>query len=90
VAANKAVVKRIDEANAWIRKYFRVASFSRGEEKFISKTKTASIFISRPTQAMNQEEAETAKIGPATKRLKNIVFQGRMIIQKGNDSIAGI
>lgn len=84
VAANKAVDKRIEDANAWIKKYFNVASFSRGEEKFINNAKIASIFISRPIQAMNQEEAEIDKIGPIIKSLKKSAFQGRISIQKGN------
>jgi hypothetical protein len=89
-AASKTVDRRIEEANAWMRKYFKVASFSRGEEKFISKAKTASIFISRPTHTMNHDEAEIEKIGPMIKRLRKIAFQGRISIQKGNISILGI
>jgi hypothetical protein len=34
--------------------------------------------------------AEIDRIGPIIKRLRKIAFQGRMSIQKGNDSILGI
>lgn len=90
VAAKRAEVNRIEEAKAWIKKYFNVASFSRGEEKFINNANTANILISSPTQAINQEEAEIAKTGPIKRRPKNKAFQGRINIQKGNYSIFGI
>jgi hypothetical protein len=38
---------------------------------------------------MNQEEAEIENRGPKIRRLRNRIFQGR-IIQKGNYSIVGI
>lgn len=56
----------------------------------MSNVKIANIFISRPIQAINQDEAEIAKIGPEIRRLANKIFQGRISIQKGNNSIFGI
>jgi hypothetical protein len=39
---------------------------------------------------MNQDEAEIARIGPIIRRHKKVAFQGRISIQKGNNSIFGI
>ena len=90
VVANKLIIKRIEDAKAWIKKYFSVASFSRGQEEFINNAKIASMLISRPIHAISHEEAETEKIGPRMRSLRNRAFQGRTNIQKGNYSIFGI
>lgn len=50
-----AIIRSMD-AVAWVRKYFVAASVDRGLCSFVNRGIIASIFISNPTQAINQCE----------------------------------
>lgn len=51
-----AAIMRSIDAVAWVRKYFVAASVDRGLCSFVNSGIMASIFISNPTQVMNQCE----------------------------------
>lgn len=78
----KAEKIKIAEANAWTRKYFNDASEFRGDLSLKERAKRDKILISRAIHAVNQEEAETAKIVLDTKKNKNINFQGIIKIKR--------
>jgi hypothetical protein len=80
----------IEEASAWIRKYFSVASELRGDFSYKNKAKRERTLISKPIHAINQEEAETAKIELIIKENLNKIFQGRIRIKRRTRSIVGI
>lgn len=78
----KAEKIRRDEAKAWIRKYFNVASEFRGDLSLKERTKRDRILISRAIQAINQEEADMVIIVLVTKKNININFQGAIKIKR--------
>lgn len=62
-----ALIIRIIDAVAWIRKYFDAASVDRGFAFFIKIGIIASMLISRPTQASNQCELRSVTSVPENK-----------------------
>ena len=79
---DKALEIKIAEARAWTKKYFNVASELREEGPDINKASKASILISSPIHAINQEEAEIAKSDPKIMMKINNNFQGRIRIKR--------
>lgn len=78
----RALEIRIADAKAWTRKYFNVASEFREEGLDRNKASRASMLISKPIHAINQEEAEIATNDPRVKINKNKNFQGRIKIKR--------
>ena len=66
------------------------ASAFRGDLLSIKIAKTATVLISSPTQAINQEGADTAITEPEINNKKNKSFQGRIRIKRRSISIVGI
>lgn len=54
----------------------------RGEVVYRKRANTDMRLISKPIQAMNHEEDETAKIDPKIIKQKNTNFQGRTRIKR--------
>lgn len=64
----------IEDPSAWIKKYFKAASEENLFFSEIIKGMNEIRFNSRPAQAENQKELETARIEPSIKvKIKNIL-----------------
>lgn len=78
-----AIIKSMD-AVAWVRKYFVAASVDRGLCSFVSSGIIASIFISKPTQVMNQCELVITTRVPeiivvnTSERIAGLISTGRI------------
>jgi len=62
----------IREAIAWVRKYLMAASVVGGFSLLRRRGINLIRLISSPSQAVNQEEADTVKIVPEIKLAKNM------------------
>lgn len=72
----------MEEAKAWIKKYFRIDSEFRGDEECKAKARKANKLISRPIQATSQEEADIVTKEPEIRRRKKSNFHGRINIKR--------
>jgi hypothetical protein len=81
-AANTTVNKRVAEAKAWIKKYFKEASVVIKLEELVIKGIKDRRLISRPTQAPNQEFAEILIIVPLKRVKMNKSLVGLLITRK--------
>ena len=65
---------KIEEAKAWVKKYFNLASDVYKLFEFIHKGMKDKRLISRPIQTLNQEEEEILIIVPAIREVKNNIL----------------
>lgn len=65
---------KIEEARAWVRKYFNLASDVNKLLEFIHKGMKDKRLISSPIQTLSQEEDEMLIIVPAIKEDKNNIL----------------
>lgn len=72
---------KIDDAKAWVKKYFSEASVDINLSSLIRGIK-ANKLISKPIQALNQEFAEIEIKVLEIKIVKNIIFERLFIIKK--------
>lgn len=82
IIAKIADLTKTAEARVWIKKYFKVDSATRGDLECKNKAKRETILISNLIQAINQEEADAARIDLETNIIINIIFQGRIKIKR--------
>lgn len=78
----RAAKIKMAEARAWIRKYFNEASEFRGDFFLRNKVSKETMLTSKPIQAINQEEADIAKIEPMMSVVTKRIFQGRNKIKR--------
>lgn len=67
--------KRIDEAKAWAKKYFRADSLETKFLVVLMRGIKHNKLISKPIQAPNQELAEIVIKVPLIKQIKKIIFE---------------
>jgi endonuclease/exonuclease/phosphatase (EEP) superfamily protein YafD len=82
ILVTRAEDTRIEEASAWIKKYLRIASELRGDLLLRHSAKRASMLISRPIHAVNQEEADIVMKDPINSIQKKRIFQGKNNIER--------
>lgn len=77
-----ALAARKVDASAWTRKYFRMDSEFRGEDKWSERARNARRLTSRPIHAISQEEADIAISEPKINKIVKNNFQGRISIKR--------
>lgn len=65
---------KIEEAKAWVKKYFSLASEVNKLLEFMHRGIKDNKLISKPTQTLNQEEEEILIIVPIIKEDKNNIL----------------
>ena len=87
--AKIAVLTRAADANVWAKKYFKVDSALRGDLEYKNKARRETILISNLIHAINQEEADAARIDLEINMMININFHGRIRIKRRIDPYLG-
>lgn len=89
IIAKIAVLTKIADAKVWAKKYFKVDSAIRADLEYRNKARRETILISNLIQAINQEEADAARIELEINIAINIIFHGRIRIKRRIDPYLG-